>query len=420
MKIKRAYKFRLYPTPEQHAMLCQHGGNARFLWNTLLKLNQERYDKEKKFIFSHEMITSLPKLKQEYDFLKLSFSQSLQQIGRHLDRAIKDFLDPKQQKEFPVPKEKKYQNDSFTVPQKFRIGKTFVFIPKIGEIKWIKHRAIKGKVKHLTIKQDGNHWYCSVNVELRIKQKPNPSIGNFVGADMGIKTYGMLSDGSVIENPKILKKHEKRLTRYQRRMDKRVKGSNNRNKQKIKVQKQYRKIRNTRKDFQHQTTHHMIAKYGGIGVENLNIRGMMTNHKLAKAVQDCAWFEFKRQLRYKSQWSGKFFFECDRFDATSKKCCKCGWKNEALTLKDRTFVCQECGLVIDRDLNAAINLCKIMLIAFLKIQLPWDTREAFNLFVEKVEYTLEEIGGYRTSVQCQSSSQEKESVGLEQYEVCVA
>lgn len=396
MKNKRAYKFRLYPTPQQTRLLQQHGGNARFLWNNLLKQNQDKYEAEKKFIFAYDMINSIPSLKQEHTFLQDSFSQSLQQVAKHLDRAIKDSYrkpnDPAK-KEFPVFKKKHHQSDSFTVPQKFRIAKNYVFIPKIGEVEWVKHREIKGKVKHIAISQDGEQWHCSVNVELKRKQQPKlkaqPSEKiNIIGVDVGVKTYITLSNEEEIANPKFIQKHEKKLKRIQRSHSRKKLGSKNRRKSKKRLQNQHRKIRNSRNDFQHKLTHSMITKYMGFVLEDLNIQGMMKNHTLAKAVQDCAWYEFKRQIKYKSEWHGKFYHEAEMFDATSKKCCCCGWKNCELTLKDRTFLCKECDLEIGRDVNAAVNLCKIGLLWFLGIKkLPWDTRKAFDLFLERVEQT---------------------------------
>lgn len=148
MKILRAYRYRLYPTKEQEQQLKQQCGNCRFLWNRFLDMNQRQYKATGKFVFAHDLITSLPELKKEYDFLGLTFSQSLQQVGRFFDRALKDFIAGI--REFPKHKKKKYQ-DGLTVPQKFRLNKRFVFIPKIGEVQWVKHRPYKGKVKSITI-----------------------------------------------------------------------------------------------------------------------------------------------------------------------------------------------------------------------------------------------------------------------------
>jgi len=394
VKINKSYKFKLYPTEKQIQQLRQHGGNTRFLWNYFLNLNKQEYEKNKKFIFAYDLIMSLPKLKKECEFLKLSIAQSLQQVGRYFDMALKDFIAHK--KGFPAYKQKSKQRDRFTIPQLFKIKKNYIYIPKIGKIRWKKHQQIKGKAKHIVIKQEKEHWHCSICCELKIKtRKVKISKDDIVGIDVGLKTYATMSNNETIENPKILKTHENKLKKTQRRLSKRVEGSNNKNKQRKKVAKLHRKVRNVRKDFQHKTTYDMITKYDGFILENLNIQGMMSNHKLAKSIQDCAWYSFKQKLKYKSLWHGKHYDEIDRFEPTSKKCSKCGWLNHDLTLNDRIFKCEQCGLEIDRDLNAAINIKNVGLEKIL-----WGTQE----------FTLGEIGNYRTSVQCQSLSQEKERI----------
>ena len=162
----------------------------------------------------------------------------------------------------------------------------------------------------------------------------------------------------------------------------------------------------------------MINKYDGIILETLNIKGMMKNHCLSKAVQNCAWYQFITFLKYKSAWAGKPFIQVDRWAATSKKCCRCGWHHKYLTLKDRTYKCQDCGLVIDRDLNAAINIYKIGIIQYLGLKIPWDSRESFDLYVslkgdKLVKHTPGENLGYRASAQWGSLNQEKETLGLD-------
>lgn len=405
MKILKAYKFRLSPTDEQKTLLAQQGGSCRWLWNHFLDLNQSEYAKSGKFIFAHDLIVSLPKLKQEYEWLGDSFSQSLQQVARHFDRALKDSF--KKSKGFPIFKKKALMRDSFTVPQKFRVEKNYVFIPKVGEVPWVKHRAIKGKVKHLTVTQNGNQWYCSVCVELKVKkQDVNKTIetDNIVGIDVGLKTYATLSDGEKIENPKVLAKYQKQLNRANRRLHKREKGSKNREKQRLVVAKLHRKIRNVRQDFQHKTTARMITKYDGFVLEDLNIKGMLKNHCLAKAISDAAWHETKRQLRYKSEWAGKPFIEIGRFEPSSKTCSCCGWYNKDLTLADREFICQGCGVVLDRDENAAINIRNIGLKAVLR-----DTQEQDGSPVETAE---DDKRFMLLECRCLSKSQQKELSGL--------
>ena len=355
MKILKGLRYRLYPTGEQKQLLLQHGGSARFLWNYLLMDNIEYYKRTGKFKFAHEMVVSIPKIKKEYDFLNLSFSQSLQMVARQLDKSLKDCF--KNGKGFPKFKRKHREKDSFTVPQKWRLGKGFVFIPKIGEVKWIKHRPLQGEPEHITITQDGDQWYCSVTCEVEIPDKEKKD-DNIVGIDVGLNSFATLSDGTLIGNPKHLMKLEDRLKKEQRKLSRKKKGGKNRYKQRKKVQKIHREIRNARLDFIHKITSNMIAKYSGFVLEDLNIKGMMKNHHLAKSIADISWREFKRQLDYKSLWNGKYSIQIGRLEPTSKTCSSCGYVQD-MPLNKRVFNCSNCGISIDRDLNASKNILKI-------------------------------------------------------------
>jgi len=331
MIIHKGFKYRLVPTPAQKRMLLQHGGNTRFLWNNLLANNIEYYEKEKKFNFSHVMITSLPQLKEEFEFLKLSYSQSLQKVGMNLDDALNRFL-------------------------KWRKIDNSVGFPKIGKIPWIKHRPLRGRPRSITITQDGDQWYCSVLCEITIKEKLKKD-KNIVGVDVGLTSFAILSDGTRIQRERITKQYENKLAQEQRRLSRKKKGSQNRTKQRGIVQRVHRKIRNSRKDFLHKTTHYMTTKYDGFCLESLNIQGMMKNKKLSKNIADVAWYEFKRQLEYKSLWNWKHFVQIDQWFPSTKKCSVCGnWKK--IKLNERTYVCKKCGFVMDRDLNAAVNILK--------------------------------------------------------------
>jgi len=353
--MQRGYKYRISPTKEQEKSLLQCGGNTRFLWNYALKTNQDFYKETGKFKFYHELAVSLPKLKEEYTFLKESFSQSLQMVLRQFDKALKDSF--KKEKGFPSFKKKMLLNDSFTCPQKWRLGNGFVFIPKIGEVKWIKHRAMKGKSKSITISQDGGKWYCSVLCEYAVPDKAK-ECDNVVGCDVGLKEFATLSDGTIISNPKHTKKYENKLAKEQRKLSKKQKGGKNRFKQRLKVRKIQNKIRDTRKDFLHKNSNSIAKNYDGIFVEDLNIKGMMKNHCLAKSIGDVSWSEFNRQLEYKCKWSFKYYLKIGRFEPTSKTCSNCGCVQE-MPLSKRVFDCPSCGISIDRDLNASLNIRNI-------------------------------------------------------------
>jgi len=356
MIIHKGFKYRLDPTTEQKQMFLQHGGNTRFIWNSLLANNIEYYNKEGKFNFGHVMITSLPKLKEEYEFLKLSFSQSLQTVGRQLNDTLTRFLRERKTNNsigFPKFKKKNIERDSFHCPQKWKLEKRYVKIPKIGKVKWIKHRPLQGRPKSITITQNGDQWYCSVLCEITTKDKPNKN-KNIIGVDVGLKDFSVFSDGNIIKRQKFTKKYEDKLSQKQRKLSRKKKGSNNRTKQRRIVQKIHRKIRNSRNDFLHKTTHYMITKYDGFCLEDLNVKGMMKNRKLAKRITDASWYEFKRQLEYKSLWNSKHFIQIDRWFPSTKTCSLCGRKR-SMKLKDRIYECK-CGFVIDRDLNAAVNI----------------------------------------------------------------
>jgi len=359
MIIHKGFKYRLDPTCEQKQLLLQHAGNTRFLWNNLLANNIEYYKKEGKFNFGHVMITSLPSLKEEYDFLKLSFSQSLQTVGRQLNEALTRFLKERKTNNkigFPKFKKKSLERDSFHCPQKWSLYKKSVKIPKIGKVPWIKHRPLQGRPKSITITQNGDQWFCSVLCEVTIKEKQKKD-KNIVGIDVGLKDFAVLSDGEVIKRQRITNKYEDRLAKEQRRLSRKEKGSNNRYKQRIVVKRVHRKIRNSRKDFLHKTTHDIITKYDGFCLENLNVSGMMKNEKLSKSIADVSWNEFKRQLEYKSLWNFKHFIQIDRWFPSTKTCSSCGGK-QSMELSDRVYECKECGFVMDRDLNAAVNILK--------------------------------------------------------------
>lgn len=355
MLIQRGYKYKILPTKEQEESLLQCGGNTRFLWNYVLKINKDYYKETGKFKFYHELAVSLPKLKEEYPFLKESFSQSLQMVLRQFDKALKDSF--KKEKGFPSFKKKMLLSDSFTCPQRWRLGIGFVFIPKIGEVKWIKHRAMKGKPKSITISQDGGKWYCSVLCEYTVPDKTK-ECDNIVGCDVGLKEFATLSDGTVISNPRHTKKYENKLAKEQRKLSKKQKLSKNRFKQRLKVRKIQNKVRDTRKDFLHKTSNLIAKNYDGIFVEDLNIKGMMKNHCLAKSIGDVSWSEFNRQLEYKCKWSFKYYLKIGRFEPTSKTCSNCGCVQE-MPLSKRIFNCQDCGISIDRDLNASLNIRNI-------------------------------------------------------------
>lgn len=359
MLINKAYKYKLVPTQEQASKLSQMVGCSRFVYNHFLKLNIDQYAKDKTFIFTHQMVTMLPELKIEYSWLNEAFSQSLQTTVRNLGGAFQKFF--KGKAEFPSF-HKKGVNDSFTCPQKFRVEeeKCLVFIPKVGEVKIRVHKKyrrkkhIEGKVCSITVSRTCGNWYVSVLVEQEIKDKP-VSYDKPIGIDVGIKEFAFLSNGKSIDNPKFYRQYEAKLAKAQRRLSRKKKRSKNWLKQLRKVQKIHNKIANSRRDFLHITANDIINNHDVVCLEDLNIKGMVKNHKLAKSISDAGWGMFTTMLDYKAAWQFKTTVYVERFYPSSQRCSSCG-SRKIMPLKLRTYVCEDCAMAIDRDYNAAKNI----------------------------------------------------------------
>ncbi len=354
MIIQKAFKYRLYPTDHQAAQFRQIGGNARFVYNHLLELSTQQYEKDEGFILGFSLDKQLVNLKKEFPFLKLSYSQSLQAASQNLARA---FLNKFKNKTtgFPKFKKKKY-NDSFTYKQNWSLGRHSLVLPKLGRVRLVKHRPVEGRCKTVTISQDGDQWFASILCEVEVPE-PQPEFReeDFVGVDVGIKSFAVISDGNVIENPKFLKKGQKKIGRAQRRQARKVKGSRNRTKARLRVARAHRKVRRQREDFQHKVSSSMIAKYSGIALETLNIMGMMKNHHLAGAIADCAWGGFGRFLEYKGIWAGKPVIRLSQWYPSTQLCSVCGG-TQTMLLRDRVYLCPACGSGLDRDMNASQNI----------------------------------------------------------------
>ena len=221
----------------------------------------------------------------------------------------------------------------------------------------VTERVGDGRVLRMTVSQRAGRWYASLTVERDDKPVMNPPKGGAVGVDLGVKTLATLSDGTIIENPRYLKKSERKLKKAQRALSRKIKGSNRRAKAKVKVARIHAHVANQRLDGLHKLTTWLTEKYSDISVEDLHVAGMVKNHHLAKSVSDAAFGEFRRQLEYKATRTGARLHIVDRWYRSSKTCSKCGSVKAKLSLSERTYTCEGCGLVLDRDLNAAINIC---------------------------------------------------------------
>lgn len=355
MNTNYVYRFRLYPTKEQERFLRQEIGNARFVYNRLLAIAKEGYEKKQKKWSYYEYKKLLPKLKVEYEFLKLSNSQSLQEAVKHLNESFKRFF--KGLSSFPKFKKKKRIN-AISIPQHFSIVGNRVKIPKLKtKLKFKKHRDIKGVVKSISIAMTpSGKFYLNVLTQRDIA--PLPKKDKAIAIDMGLSDFITTSDNQAIKNPKHFKKLERRLKLCQRKLSRKQKDSNNFKKYAKKVAKLHEKITNAKNDFLHKLSRQLIDENQVIVVENLNIKGLIKNKKLSKYIHQASWNKFLSMLEYKAKWYGRELIKVDRFFASSKICSVCGHKLERLPLSKREWICPECNTHHQRDYNAALNLLK--------------------------------------------------------------
>jgi putative transposase len=374
MKINKAYKVELNPNNKQRTLLEKSTGVARFAYNWGLRERINLYEKEKKSLTAidqHKILCS--KKKTEFSWMYEVSKMAPQEALRDLDTAFKNFfrgINKGQNIGFPKFKSKHKSKQSFSFSYSFYVSNSEVNIPKVGRIKLKEKGYIPTKdvkINSMTVYRDAGRWFISVQVEQEIPDLFN-QIEYVLGVDVGIKTLAICSNGQIFENNKYLKKSKKKLAHAQKnlarkKLDRETKrSSNNRNKSKLRVQKIYRRIRCQRIDALHKMTSILArTKPRYIVLEDLNVSGMMKNHKLAGAIGDASFNEIKRQLTYKTSWYGGSIIEVDRFFPSSKMCSKCGQIKEELTLWDRIYVC-DCGNNIDRDLNASVNLEKYGLI----------------------------------------------------------
>ena len=362
-----AYRFRLYPNEKQKETFSGYFGCSRVVWNKALELREEYYkehknDKQKKGLNYYDTARLLKELKQkeEYRWLKEANSQSLQQTLMDLDKAFKAFF--KGVSKYPKYK-RKSNRQSFRIPQHFNFDDGVLYLPKMGKgIRMEDHRGFpRDKVKQLTItKTPTGKYFVSITVDDRkeapqkVQMASNPD--KTIGIDMGLKDFAVLSNGIKISNPKFLQKSEKLLKSRQRMLSRKQKDSKNRVKARVMVAKTHERIANQRNDFIHKVSTAITKRFDTIVIETLNVKGMVRNRKLAKAISDASWNRLLQFLKYKAEKSGKNVIEIGMFEKSSKTCSVCGHVNENLTLSQREWICGNCHTALDRDINAAINI----------------------------------------------------------------
>jgi putative transposase len=360
----KSFKIRIYPNSIQEQQINNNIGSARFVFNHFLNMKIEKY-KTKESLSYNNCSSELTKLKklEDYVWLKQSDSTSLQQSLKDLDIAYSNFfkgLKKTKQVGFPKFKSKHKAKLSYRITMSINIVNNNIKLPKLGLIKSNHSFDLTQitKINNATVsKSRSGKYFVSLSCEVDVKVKH--STNKQVGIDLGIKELATLSDGTVINNPKYYRQYENKLAKQQRKFSKMKKGSNNREKQRIKVAKLHEKITNCRVDYIHKFTNNLVSNYDTIVIEDLNVSGMIKNHKLAKSIADASFFEIRRQLEYKCNWYGKELVIINRFYPSSKTCSCCGSIKQDLTLADREYICNECGLIIDRDLNASINILTV-------------------------------------------------------------
>ena len=352
--ISHTYKFRLKPNSEQKILLAKHFGCARFVFNHFLAERQEEYKNEGKSSNYYTQQARLAELKKgEYEWLKEVNSQTLQVALRNMDTAYQNFF--KKKSGFPNFKSKKSKN-TFSVPQNCSVDEYKIYIPKFREgIAYFKDRKVKGVVKSMTLSLTPSGKYF-VSILTEQQYEPIAKTGKVVGIDLGLKDFVITSDGEKYKNNRFLTKYQNKLAIAQKHLSRKQKGSNNFEKQRVKVARLYEKVSNARKDYLHKVSLDLVRNYDIVCLEDLNVKGMMKNHRLARQISDVAWGEFVGMLTYKADLNDKEIVKIDRFYPSSKTCHNCGYVKKDLKLSDRKWVCPECGANLDRDVNAAMNI----------------------------------------------------------------
>jgi len=369
MMIRKAYRYELDPNNVQKTALLQHAGVARFTYNwgldqriKLYKDNQgnDRFTDPMK---QHKLLTSLKKTQFPwmYECSKCAPQEALRDLGRAFQNFYRGL---KEGKRVGFPRFKsKGMNDSFRLYGTIQFEGRMIQLPKIGKIriKEKRKRYCKGRILSVTVRRRANRWFVSITVEEESTKDLKSIISYAVGVDLGVKNLATRSDGTTFQNPRALGRRIKKLRKLSKSLSRKKKGSKNRERAKLRLTKMHLKIFNVRQDTLHKLTTYLTKSHSKIVIENLGVSGMMKNRRLARAIADIGMYEFRRQLEYKCQWYGSKLEVVPRTFPSSKKCSGCGHKKKELSLSEREYECEECGLKINRDLNAALNLVTVSL-----------------------------------------------------------
>lgn len=359
----KAYQYQLKPTNAQAERFALSFGHNRFVWNWALELKGRYYRRFGKTLSKRRLQDQLVKKKQQdhYAWLNQVNSQSYLATLDHLDKAFSDFFNGK--KKYPRFKSKSSHWHGYQNPQHTDVDfeQGCVKLPKIGWVKAVLHRPFEGKIKTSTVKlTPSGRYHVSIlvddGVELPVPSTIEPDLT--LGVDLGLKALAIASDGTVIENTRPLQAALGALKKAQRILSRQKKGSRTRAKQRLIVAKYHENVANVRKHLLHQVSNSLVSKNQATSlcIEDLHVKGLIRNKKLSRHIADVAWGELIRQFEYKCAWMGKNLITIDRFFPSSKACSCCGSIKPDLKLSDRCYVCDHCGMEMDRDINAAINI----------------------------------------------------------------
>lgn len=355
---QRAYKYRFYPTPEQETLLRRTIGCTRLVYNRALAFRTEAWYNDKKrvgYSDTSAMLTEWKKL-EELEFLNEVSCVPLQQGLRHLQKAFSNFWEGRTK--YPNFKKKRNGGSAEYTKSAFKFRDGQVYLAKCSKplpIVWSRSLPEGATPSTITVKlSPAGRWTASLLVDVEIE--PLPKSPNQVGIDLGITSLVALSNGDKISNPKGFKAKRAKLKQAQKALTRKVKGSNNRRKAALKVAKVHQEIGDARKDFLHKLTTQLVRENQAIAVEDLAVKNMVKNRKLALSVSDASWGELVRQLEYKCDWYGRTLIKIDRWFPSSKRCGNCGHIVDKLPLNIREWECPNCGAKHDRDLNAANNI----------------------------------------------------------------
>ena len=361
----KAIKIRIYPTDNQEVYINKLLGTCRYIYNNLLAFKKQEYEEKQNNISFSQLGKKLTLLRRQNEWIKESHSKVLQQSMIDLNTAYKNFF--REKKGYPKFKSKKDNKQSCRFPIDAISGINGNRINLITQLKNIHYKCSRKDEKYLNKYKDNirsatlsktksGKYYLSILIDGSLTPKLSQPTNQFIGIDLGIKDFVITSDGETYDNIKIKRNNEKKLIKLHKELSRKQKGSNNRNKAKIKLAKAYEKLNNIKENYLHSIVNQLLNENQVIIMEDLNVKGMMKNHKLAKSIQELSLYRFKEILKYKAKWFNKEIIEIDRYFPSSKLCSNCGYKNEDLTLKDRAWVCPQCGQTHNRDINAALNI----------------------------------------------------------------